>query len=171
MGQDKASLSIEGRPLAERIADAMETAGYEPTVLGGRPLPGRRFIPDEALGSGPLAALRGFTPQDGLVFVASCDLPLFRSQVPLAFEDLLEDSDCVLPSVEGRIQPLCGLYRSACWLYLRQDPLIRRVMDWADRLQRVEADESRLLAVGIQPAWCQGANTPEELQALLALGE
>lgn len=171
MGQDKASLLVGGRPLAQRIADELEKSGCETTVLGGTPLPGRRFIPDEALGEGPLAALRGFSPQEGLVFVASCDLPLFSSRIPPAFELMLGGADCVIPSLEGKLQPLCGLYRSSCWNLLRQNPPPKRVMDWAAQLHLVEADESLLLSGGVRPAWCQGANTPEELQALLALEE
>ena len=171
MGQDKASLLIEGRSLVERIADELQKAGFEPFILGGRPLLGRHFIPDETLGSGPLAALRGFAPPDGLVFVSSCDLPLFRSSIPLAFEEMLADFDCVIPRIAGSDQPLCALYRSSCWLPLRQDPPLRRVMDWVDRLTCVKSDEPNLLAMGIQPSWCRGANTPDELHALLALEE
>lgn len=171
MGTDKASLLINGETLLARIVRELQAAGYEPVVLGGACLPGCRFIPDDESGSGPLNALRGFAPQEGLVFVASCDLPHFSRQVPAVLEALLRGHQAVVPVIEGRSQPLCSLYRSSCWQSLMQEPGASRVMQWIDRLDAVFPAEEDLTQTGGNPLNFRSANTPEELQALLALGE
>lgn len=171
MGRDKASLLIDGRSLGLKIAGELESAGYEPVTLGGTPLPGCRFIPDREAGSGPLSALRGFTPDEGLVFLASCDLPLFSCVAPTALESLLVHHQAVIPMIDGRPQPLCALYRSSCWQSLVNQPKLSRVMDWTAGLDAIYPAEEALREAGADPRQFQSANTPEELQALLALGE
>ncbi len=171
MGKDKASLTIRGESLMEKTIRELEAAGYEPVVLGGIPFLGCQHVPDRVAGSGPLTALREFTPHNGLVFVASCDLPFFSRHVPAALESLLEGHLACIPLINGRLQPLCALYQSSCWTSLVQEPQMIRVMQWIEGLDAVFPTEEGLEKAGANPLHLRSANTPEELQALLALGE
>ncbi|MBI00779.1 MAG: hypothetical protein CL467_09355 [Acidimicrobiaceae bacterium] len=83
MGQDKALLLLEGRPMASIAADALWEAGASDVVavgghqaeLGAR---GLRWIPDDEPGQGPLggliSALRELRTMP-VVVVLACDLP------------------------------------------------------------------------------------------------
>lgn len=135
-------------------------------MLGRMPIPGFPFLPDAEEFQGPVVALQRFVPATSVVFVLSCDVPLFRAQVADAFLMALGDADAVVPVLRGRVQPLCGLYRAAAWQSLQELPT-RRVMDWLERLNIVQLDEDQLLALGLQPVWLTGANTPEAYNELL----
>lgn len=78
MGVDKASLVVGGRPLAGRVADALESICTE-VLLGGRPVEGvaGRVVPDAAPGGGPLAGLvaAAGAARTPLLVAAACDMP------------------------------------------------------------------------------------------------
>jgi molybdenum cofactor guanylyltransferase len=85
-GRDKALVEVEGRPMAERVAAVLESAGCAPVVFvggdGGRltTATGREVLADTWPGEGPLGAvvdtLRWFRQRgwEGVV-IAACDLP------------------------------------------------------------------------------------------------
>ncbi len=166
MGFDKASFLIESEPLAVRLARMLREAGWEPTILGRSPLDGYRFHPDDEVERGPLAALRTFCPTSHLVFVLSCDVPLFDGAVARALKSRLGDKEAAIPSINGRLQPLCGVYRLGAWerLSIVDSP---RIMDWVEALDVEMVTEAELLRLGVQPDWCRGVNTPSELKTLL----
>lgn len=113
MGFDKATLVVNGAPLATRVARVLaEVAG--PLVEVG---PGVAGIPtvtrEDPPGEGPLAAvaagaavLAGLGRQ-GPALVLACDLPLVSSTLlsVLANHDA---QGSVVPVLEGRDQPLCA---------------------------------------------------------------
>ena len=112
MGFDKASLAIDGTPLAERIAHHL-SAVASPVVEVG---PGRSGLPvvaDEASGCGPLVAtvtgvraLRA-TGYVGPALVVACDLPLLTVAGLRALANW--PGDCsVVPLIGGRAQTLCA---------------------------------------------------------------
>ncbi len=166
MGFDEASFLIESEPLAVRLARMLREAGWEPTILGRSPLDGYRFHPDDEVERGPLAALRTFCPTSHLVFVLSCDVPLFDGAVARALKSRLGDKEAAIPSINGRLQPLCGVYRLGAWerLSIVDSP---RIMDWVEALDVEMVTEAELLRLGVQPDWCRGVNTPSELKTLL----
>lgn len=166
MGFDKASILVEGEPLAVRLARILRGAGWEPTILGRTPLDGYRFHPDNEVDRGPLAALRSFGPTSNLVFLLSCDVPLFDGAVVRALESCLGEKEATIPSIDGRLQPLCGVYRRATWEKIC-DVDSPRIMDWVAALDAEIVNESDLLRLGVQPDWCRGVNTPLELKTLL----
>lgn len=166
MGFDKASILLGSEPLAVRLARILRDAGWEPTILGRTPLNGYRFHPDHEVERGPLAALRAFGPTSQLVLVLSCDVPLFDGGVARALKSCLGEKEAAIPSINGRLQPLCGVYRRGAWERLSNvdSP---RIMDWVEALDAEIVNESDLLRLGVQPDWCRGVNTPSELKSLL----
>ena len=113
MGHDKAILALPGGGLAERAALRLAALCPE-VVLADR---GRGLLPElrsvgDGPGSGPAAGILGAAlacPGHPLLVLA-CDLP----EVPEALlAELARPSgfDWVVPRWQGRIEPLCALYR------------------------------------------------------------
>lgn len=164
MGEEKASMRVDGVPIAERLAGELPTV----TVLGRSPVAGAEFLEDAEEYAGPLACLRRFVPRAERVFVLSCDVVLFRSSLVYAFGSVMGDDDAVLPVWDGFDQPLCGLYRASAFEALREHPDLARVRDWTAMLRVKRLDGDALEAMGISPLWVQSANTPEDFQRLLS---
>jgi molybdopterin-guanine dinucleotide biosynthesis protein A len=165
-GNDKASVTIEGRTVLERMLAELDRAQVQVTVLGTDPVEGRAFQRDEREHAGPAAALKQFRPNTEIVFVASCDLPLFRAEVITVLKDKIQNHDAAIPTIAGRHQYLCALYtRSAFekWATTEGDSM----QDLAKAINFREVSESELEESGIDPRWVRGFNTPEELADLL----
>lgn len=166
MGKDKSAINVFGEPLGNRLARLLKQAGWEPCVLGKHPIGDHNFKLDSDDCGGPLCALKQYHPLTDFVFVLSCDVPLFNSQIPELFLKNLGDFDAVIPEVIGRAQPLCALYRASAWNHIHSLKS-SRVFDWIDLLSVNFLQEGQLTEIGIQPGWISGANTPAELSALI----
>lgn len=158
MGTDKAKLIVDGEPLAARIARLLGEAGVSVTVLGREPLAGHGFVMDEEEFGGPLRSLADFTPSAPFVFVVSCDLPGFDASIAGALSSQIDGYDAAVPELDGRLQPLCALYRVSAFASI---PALvesgeRRMMRWLDSLSvNVVAD--------VKPDWIRNVNTPGDL--------
>lgn len=169
MGVNKGSLVIDRVPMAERIAGELGKVCTKVTVLGRGPIPGCGLLVDREAYSGPLAALSMFHPSEELVFVASCDLPLFAGTVVQVLDKAIGAADAAIPAIEGRSQPLCALYRSEAFEAFRKayaggERSIQRAFSG---LNVCFVSEGDLDASGVAPETVRGANTPEELEDLL----
>jgi len=165
-GAEKASVTIAGRTVLERMLAELDSAQVQVTVLGTDPVQGRAFQRDEREHAGPAAALKRFRPTTDQTFVASCDLPLFRAEVITVLKDNIRDHDAAIPTIAGRPQFLCALYtRSAFekWATTEGDSM----QDLVKAINVMEVSETELEESGIDPRWVRGFNTPEELADLL----
>lgn len=167
MGRDKAQLRVLGKSLAELVAEQLLCVCCRVTVLGSHPVSGCELQRDEQPFSGPRAALARFEPHAKFVFVASCDMPLFRSDVVLALASSLGEADAAVPKLGGYLQPTCAMYRASALSKLAAEKGDSRLMKWLDLLDVVELDENCLCGLGLQCNWMKGANTEEELQLLI----
>lgn len=167
MGMSKAHLTVKGVPLGARIAAELDRAGWPLTVLGQEPIAGYPFLADLKEFAGPLAALRQYQPGGDLVFVAACDMPLFRRDVVKALVEMLDpEADAILPVLDGKPQPLSAIYRKKCFYQLVAHPEMERMSDWIAHLKIQKVENLPFPA-----DWITSVNTPNELQALLARGE
>lgn len=163
MGIPNAQLMVKGVPLGARMAAELNRTGWLVTVLGQEPIAGYPFLADAKQFAGPLAALRKYQPGCDLVFVAGCDMPLFRQDVVKALVERLEpDADAILPVLDGKPQPLSAIYRKRCFYQLEARPEMERMSDWVAHLkvQRVED-------LPFPADWITSVKTPSELQDLL----
>ena len=120
MGTDKAGLMIGGRSMLEHAAGALSTiADGGITVVGGSEprAKGRAWIPDtdgEAI-TGPLIGLYTalVAASSDRIAVIACDLPFVTSGLfeVLAAIDAREYDAVVPMQPDGRVQPLCAIYR------------------------------------------------------------
>jgi len=114
MGADKAQVTIEGRTLLERAADAAALVG-EGVVVGGAPNPDPRHLPDLRTGRmGPLGGLEA-----ALTHGAGRDVVLIGVDQPFVRPDTLHQltrlaGDAVVPIEDGWEQVTCALYRASC---------------------------------------------------------
>jgi molybdopterin-guanine dinucleotide biosynthesis protein A len=165
-GNDKASVAIEGRTVLERMLAELDRARVQVTVLGADPVEGRAFQRDEHEHAGPAAALKRFRPTTEIVFVASCDLPLFRAETVAVLKDKIHGNDAAIPKIAGRPQYLCALYtRSAFEKWATTEG--NSMQDLVNAINAIEVSESELEESGVDPRWVRGFNTPEELADLL----
>jgi molybdopterin-guanine dinucleotide biosynthesis protein A len=171
MGRDKAALILEGETLVERAARRLAQACPEAIVAGGaRPaLESLESVPDGP-GAGPVAGILGAaTAHPGRsLLVLACDLPA----VPVS---LLEEiaharGDWVTPRWQGRVEPLCALYRPAALAVLEQRALAGEYAlhaladtDLASSYLEAEALERH----GDPAAMFVNLNRPEDLRAFL----
>jgi molybdopterin-guanine dinucleotide biosynthesis protein A len=116
MGRDKAVLEFDGVPLVERVAARLEQVCGEVLVASGdgRRLGGLRWeqIPDAVEAGGPLAGIvaglrRAVTP---LLAVVAVDMPDAAPEVLARLAADWAGEAAVVPVVEGRLQPLHGVY-------------------------------------------------------------
>ncbi len=124
MGRDKASLEIDGRPMAARVADALlEAGGAEVFCVGGvSGDPALRVVPDDRAGEGPLNGLITAlqAANRDLVVVLACDLlepsaAAIRRVVEAASGTSAAEAPVTVPVVAGRPQWLHGAWRrDAC---------------------------------------------------------
>jgi molybdopterin-guanine dinucleotide biosynthesis protein A len=122
-GSDKALAEVDGRPLIERVRDALLAAVPDPVLITADP---ERFLwlglasrPDAAPGGGPLAGIHAallWSRERGRrgALVVACDLPFLHPELlrRLAWR-ALEGGGAAAVAPEGpdgRMEPLCAWY-------------------------------------------------------------
>jgi molybdopterin-guanine dinucleotide biosynthesis protein A len=172
MGEDKALLVFEGRPLIQRVAERLAGAADPVLVATGRPgrlgSIGLPEVADSAVGRGPLAGLvagLSASPHQ-LTAVVAVDMPYASPELLAFLASLHEDEDAVAPLGETGAEPLHAVYsRSA--LPAMQEALLerqyglRRLLSQL-RLRRVEASEWDHLHV--DPRFAFNINRPQDLK-------
>ena len=138
LGQDKAVVDLGGRSLAQRAFETASSAlpysrvtfvaaneaqfAIEAIIAGGR------FIFDLVANLGPISGIHAALAdtQAKWVFILACDYPFVSPElIRLLFEKLSDDNDSILPEQsDGRLQPLCGFYRTSA-----ARPLIQEILD------------------------------------------
>lgn len=142
MGFDKCAIEIGGRTLLARATDTL-TQCCDEVVISVQPgltfeYPEVRTISDRRAGSGPLAGVEAALAEAraagfGSTFVMACDLPHVDSEIVAGLlvrsaEDPLHLA--AVPSLNGRRQPLCAVYRTAAL------DAVRRQLDAGQRSMR-----------------------------------
>ena len=168
MGQDKAGIKLGDQTMAERIAAELGKVCCRITVLGPNPIRGATdHLPDEERYPGPLVAISRIQTDADAIFLASCDLPTFEAGLINSLSVDLGGCDAIIPILEGRQQPLCGLYRAQALEVARglAQQGERRIMAWISALDAKFVD----LTDTPRASMVRNANTQAELNK--ALGE
>jgi molybdopterin-guanine dinucleotide biosynthesis protein A len=169
MGRDKASLLVNGVPVARRIALSLQEAGYPVVVLGREPIPPFEFQKDREANQGPLKTLADVYPDAPKFFAVSCDLPRFDARIVEVLNKKLDSYDTAVPCLRGEAQPLCALYRTEALEVARS--LIsrgeRKMKEWLRHLHVREVSEEEILSEGLTLECLENANTPEDWERLM----
>jgi molybdopterin-guanine dinucleotide biosynthesis protein A len=109
---------LGGARIVDRVLAALREVASDVVLVGAGPgiaatLPSLRLVPDEAPGAGPLggiiAALRA-TGRDTVV--VAWDMPFIEAKHLRPLLESGSDAEAVAWEVDGRVEPLCTLYRA-----------------------------------------------------------
>lgn len=172
MGEDKALLDLGGRTLVERAADALSAVADTVKIVGLRGEYNGRLnvIPDSFDGRGSVVGLYTALADCRTEYAAvlACDLPFVGGELLIELAASIGEHDAAMPKQsDGRLQPLCAVYRvNACL------PVVEGILNsnnW--RLQAL----AELLGVRIitpeGERWHTNVNTPAELLDAIELDE
>jgi molybdopterin-guanine dinucleotide biosynthesis protein A len=174
MGQDKASLALDGVTLLERSIQRLERVAEDILVVGRGQASAAlavRYLSDELPGRGPLAGmLTGLrAAQHSRCLVVACDLPFLNPDVLRYLLSRSPGYDAVVPCVGGRAQVLHAVYTRAAIPAIEQQ-LRDGVLQVERLLGRVTAlwiDETEIAAIDPGLRSFANVNTPAEwLRAL-----
>ncbi len=171
MGRDKALLTRGGVTLLEHTLQTVSEISREIIVVADRadryPLATGRGVADRFPGAGPLGGvITGLELLgEGAHLAVACDMPSLQLPVLRYLLSLTDDAtDCVVPLVGGRLEPLCAVYRSSALTPLRDcfeegERALHRALR---RLRLRSVDEAALRALDPGLRCFRNLNTPEE---------
>ena len=160
---------VGGVRIVDRVLAALHEVASEVVLVGAPPaiaaaLPALRPIPDEAPGAGPLggivAALRA-TGRDTLVI--AWDMPFIEAKHLRSLLDEENDAEAVAWEVDGRVEPLCALYRAGAAAELGA-AFAAGERSPREALRRIRVHLVRR-AASDGPSPFTNVNTPEQLEA------
>jgi molybdopterin-guanine dinucleotide biosynthesis protein A len=172
MGRDKAVITLGGRSLAGRVADAVVAAGaIQVVAVGGDAAAlgaeGLTVVPDAEPGAGPLTGILTALAHPGaaeVVFVGACDLVSPSSAAVAATVRALAaepDADVAVPVTGGRRQ-----WMHAAWRRRAAMP-VGAAFAAGERAVHaaVAAAGLRVVELALPPAAVADADVPAELPA------
>jgi molybdopterin-guanine dinucleotide biosynthesis protein A len=181
MGEDKSRLTLGGRTFVESAARTLRAVTTRVSVVSSRDGAesyGLPVVPDLRAGVGALGGLHASLASCGAEWAAvvACDLPFVTGELLARLASMCADElDAVVPLQEdGRLQPLCALYRARICLaqveeMIRADELRPRLLLSRVRARRVEFEELRDLEGSRR--FFLNVNTPEDYARALDEGD
>lgn len=164
MGQDKASLLLDGRPMSDWVAGSMKQAGIESVVaLGGKSSVNLPVIHDELKQQGPLHVLIKAIERLGDIVVCPCDVPLVT---PKLFREVMavgaKSNEPVVLVQSDQLQPLIGLYKESA------SELLAAGFARGERGPKFVLEQSDFAVIEASAEETQNINTPEQFGALVS---
>jgi molybdenum cofactor guanylyltransferase len=172
MGTDKALLELGRRSFVERIYSALESISTRICFVGRREnftaLPALPTVPDIHVEWGALGGLHAAVAACRAKWAAivACDLPFVTGELFVRLTSLRENFDAIVPvQADGRLQPLCALYRAAVCRERAEELIAEgerrpRVLLERVRTRLVAFDE--LSDLGQAAQFFMNINTPQE---------
>ena len=179
MGEDKSRLSLGGRTFVESAALALRAVSTRVCVVSSRAgaeSHGLPVVEDLRAGLGALGGLHAALDacRAEWAAVVACDLPFVTGELLARLASMRDETtDAVVPLQEdGRVQPLCALYRARVCLgqveeMIRAGELRPRALLSRVRARRVAFGELRDLEGSTR--FFLNVNTPEDYAR--AIGE
>lgn len=117
--KNKAFLEYENNYFIQRIIDAL--SDYEEIIIiSNNPDDykglGLKVIKDIYPSQGPLSGIHSalnYIKTDYCLVVA-CDMPFINKNVVNYLGSINDDYEVLIPKVEGKLQPLCAIYKKSC---------------------------------------------------------
>ncbi len=182
MGQPKAGLDWGGQSMLLRAITELLDCSHPVVVVSRSPeneLPPLHtecdLVFDERPGEGPLAAietgLRALDDRCDAALVTACDMPFLDDRAFAWLCDQLGDHSGVVPVVDGKPQPMAGIY------HVREIPAIHALVNGGERRAQALAElagvhlipEEEVRAFDPEARFCRDCDTPEEYAALRKL--
>jgi molybdopterin-guanine dinucleotide biosynthesis protein A len=177
MGQDKAQMLFNERPLLQSMISIMQPLFVEVMISVRQPRPEITLpqVCDVAAQHGPLAGLvsgleRVKTPW---LFAVACDMPFVTPAVISYLAQQRTNAQVVVPMVQGYAQPLCAFYAANCLvpardcLYANGKHSLRALLE---KLQVCYVSEDELKTVDPTLRSFFDLDTPQDLAAAMNEG-
>ncbi len=175
MGRPKASLQLGRESMLERqirllrsVARRVAVVGREANYLQELDVP---CVPDAVAGRGPLGGIYTALLQSRTEFslVLGCDLPFVNRNlvVCLLLRAKAEGSDVAVPrSPDGRLQPLCAVYRRRALYAVRTRLALgqNKLSDFFPMVRSTVIPWRELADAGVRAPMFVNMNTPEEYE-------
>ena len=175
-GVDKASLELDGRPLLDRVLDAVTPFAAEIFVVANddRLVGDLRFtvLHDPEPHAGVLPAL--LTALDAatspLLLLLACDMPFVNRNVVGFLLDLAASHDAVMPYVQSFPQAMHAIYRVAPCREAVRNLLAdasggRRMISFLDDVNAIRVPEEEIRKIDPEIRSFFNVNTPYDLEA------
>jgi molybdopterin-guanine dinucleotide biosynthesis protein A len=174
MGVDKAFLSYHNEPLIHRPIRICQNFTTDVRIIGeparyacfGLPV-----IPDNGESLGPLSGIHTALLHSPTRFssIIACDMPLMSPEFcDLMLSKLPGPEAVIMRFNDGMVEPLCGVYASAC-LPVAEQNLAARKLKLTDLLSRLAVEyvaEDELHARGLSRRIFTNVNTLQDLERL-----
>jgi molybdopterin-guanine dinucleotide biosynthesis protein A len=175
MGSPKAWLPFGPLTMLARVVRTLQDVTHPVVVVGAGedqdlpPLPSEVVVVhDERQGRGPLegiaAGMRALGGSADAAFVVSCDAPLVTGRLVSGLADLLGSHDAAVPHVDGRFEPLVGVYRLSVLPRVKEALAADRlaVRELLERIDARRIGAAEVTALDCDASVFAGVNTPEE---------
>jgi molybdopterin-guanine dinucleotide biosynthesis protein A len=174
MGQDKALMSLLGRPLIQHVIERLGSLADEIIISTNSPADyaflGLSLVEDFQFGKGPLAGLNASLIMAKYPFVAAvaCDMP-FASRSLFEYElDFIvkTEADVAIPVTESGLEPLHAIYQRETCLPAVQTALdggSYKLIDWLSKVNTRMIPHEVVLQFDPSGLAFRNINTPEEL--------
>ena len=120
MGQDKALLRWEGKPLIQKVTEVIRAVCDEVNIIGYHPTRfsflGLDVYPDRICGKGPLGGIYTAlqVSKAEKVFCVACDMPYLDVETIRGMLNMSSGYDVVVPWAKDRFHPLHAVYSRSC---------------------------------------------------------
>lgn len=179
MGRDKATLELNGFPLAERAAGVLRASSLFSLVRFVGESRDANFVADIYKTRGPLGGLHAAlsSAKSEWIFLLGCDLPFVtRELIARLATFCLADLDTVVPvQDDGQVQPLCAFYRVAeCFTHATDLLESSENAGLRDLLERVQTRKVAFDQIGDLDGaehFFLNINTPDDLETARAMHE
>jgi len=179
MGSDKALLPIGRANLLQLIFDKARHLVPQPVIVGSRARYAQygEVIEDVIRGCGPLSGIHAAlsATQTDQNLILSVDMPLMTAEFLLWLLERTSANEelVIVPEADGRVQPLCAVYRRAA--YQEVERALRIGEYKVDRLFSLlptrSISETEWLAAGFPPHIFRNVNTPQDYDAVASMLE
>jgi molybdenum cofactor guanylyltransferase len=174
MGRDKAFVEFEGQTLLARALDLARSVTSDVRIAGSREkfAPFAPVVEDVYAERGPLAGIHAAlqSSRRELNLMLSVDTPFISCdflQYLVGKAIASPEAQVVVPSADGRPQPLCAIYRRE-FLPIAEEALQsgkNKIGALFDKVCTKMINETELEAAGFSSGIFRNLNTPEELMA------
>jgi molybdopterin-guanine dinucleotide biosynthesis protein A len=187
MGLPKAALPFGPSTMLEHLIDTL-SGSFAEIIVVAAPLRDEPFSIDRSFKhraeltierddtafAGPVGALRRglLRALNKIVFACSCDIPLLQSDLAQALCAMVGDDDAAIPTIDGRLQPLCAAYRrdrASAALVAMEAVGERRLSLIGEQLKVRTIDESTLRIIDPELRSFLNVNTADDYARALRL--
>ena len=170
-GQPKALIELGGRPIIERVLEALAPAVDDVLIVTntpelyaflGLPMVGDVYPEHGSLG-GIYTGLKAAAGQ--VAFTVACDMPFLHPEVVRLVVARAGEGDVVIPRVSSQLETMHAAYAKAC-LPRIEERLIAgqlRIVGFFERVRVVEITEADIARFRDPQVAFMNVNTPDEL--------